>query len=172
MKTLKATVTILSMLMLCTSCGYHRQDTRVQLPSWIRTIYIAPWQNKSTELRLGTWITDELREEFIRDSGLRLVSRDQADVILEGCVENVFTTGLSYITYDVTIERRVSVDCSIRLMDAKTGEQIWKSTDIYREESFYVGKDIMTTEGRKDKALKKLSRDVAEIVHHRIAGVF
>ncbi len=160
------------LFLLCVSCGYHRQETRVQLPHWIRTIYVAPIKNNSNELRLGTWITDELREEFLRDSGLKLVPREEADVILEGLVISAYTTGLSYVRYDVAVERRIGVECSVKLTDAKTGKEIWQSANIYREEGFYVAKDIMTTEGRKDSALKKISQDIAEIVHHRITGVF
>ncbi len=47
--------------------------------------------------------------------------------------------------------------------------------NIVREETFLVKKDVkdvMKTEGNKDEALRKLSRNVAEIVYHRIAGVF
>ena len=156
----------------CLSCGYHRQESDFQLPSWIRTIYIAPLENNSNELKLGTWITDELREEFLRDSGLTLVPKEKADVILEGRVISAYTTGLSYIRYDVAVERRIEVECSVKLIDAKTGKQIWQSAEIYREEGFYVAKDVITTKDHKDLALQKISRDIAGIAHHRITGVF
>ncbi len=158
--------------LMCSSCGYHRQETTVQLPDWVRTIYIAPLKNNSNELRLGTWITDELREEFLRDSGLKLVPKEEADVILEGRVLSAYTSGLSYVRYDVAVERRIGVECAVTLTEAKTGNEIWKSTTIYREEGFYVAKDIMTTEDHKDTALQKISQDIAEIIHHRITGVF
>ncbi len=154
------------------SCGYHRQETDVQLPSWIKSIYIAPWKNNSTELHLGQWITEELRQEFLRDSGLAMVPKDEADIILEGRIESAYTTGLSYVRYDVSVERRIGVECSVRLIDAKTGKEIWKSPPIYREEGFYVGKSLMMTEGFKENALKKISQDIAQIIHHRIAGVY
>ncbi len=163
---------ILFLCLACSSCGYHRQESAFQLPSWIRTIYIAPVENNSNELKLGSWITDELREEFLRDSGLTLTSKEKADVILEGLVVSAYTTGLSYIRYDVAVERRIGVECSVKLIDAKTGKQIWKSAEIYREEGFYVAKDVMTTEDHKNLALQKISRDIADIAHHRITGVF
>ncbi len=161
-----------ALLFCCASCGYHRQESNFQLPSWVKTIYVAPVKNDSNELRLGTWVTDELREEFLRDSGLKLVPKDEADIILDGRVVSAYTTGLSYVRYDVAVERRIGVECAIKLVDAKTGKQIWQSANIYREEGFYVAKDIMTTEDHKDTALKKISRDIAEIVHHRVTGVF
>ncbi len=172
MKNTKGLILILFIVLFLSACGYHRQETEVQLPSWIRTVYIAPWKNNSTELHLGQWVTQELREEFLRDSGLELVPRDQADIILEGTIESAYTTGLSYVRYDVSVERRIGVECSVRLVDAKTGKEIWKSPPIYREEGFYVGKSLMKTEDFKEKALRKISEDLAEIIHHRVAGVY
>ena len=165
-------IIILLLCLGCSSCGYHRQESDFQLPAWIRTIYIAPVENNSNELKLGTWITDELREEFLRDSGLTLASKEEADVILKGQVISAYTTGLSYVRYDVAVERRIEVECSVKLINAKTGRQIWQSADIYREEGFYVAKDVMITKDHKDIALQKISQDIAAIAHHRITGVF
>ena len=165
-------VLFLIQLFLLTSCGYHRQETNIQLPDWIQKIYVAPWKNNSTELKLGQWITQELREEFLRDSGLQLSDKDEADVILSGKVVSAFTTGLSYVRYDVAVERRISVEVEVRLVDAKSGKEIWKSPPIFREEGFYVGKSVTQTEDLKNEALKKISRDIAQIIHHRIAGVY
>ncbi len=171
-RVIKIAVFFITFALFLSACGYHRQETELQLPSWIRNVYVAPWKNNSTELHLGQWITDELRQEFLRDSGLTLSPKEEADIILYGTVLSAYTTGLSYVSYDQAIERRISVECEVRLVDAKSGKEIWKSPPIYREEGFYVGKDIMTTEDLKNLALKKISQDIAQIIHHRIAGVY
>ena len=152
-------------------CGYHHSE-RAGLPPWIKTIYVAPWANRSNELLLGTWITEELRLEFLRGRGLGLAPRNEADVILKGKVVEVRTSGLSYVRYDQAIERRITVDCAVYLTDRKTGRVLWKTTDIVREEGFLVGMTIMETNDLKDEALHKISHDVADIVYHRITGVF
>ena len=152
-------------------CGYHHSE-RAGLPPWIKTIYVAPWSNRSNELLLGTWITEELRHEFLRGSGLKLAPKDEADVILTGKVVEIRTSGLSYVRYDQAIERRITADCAVYLIHRKTGKVLWKTTDIIREEGFLVGRSIMETEGLKDEALHKISHDVADIVYHRITGVF
>lgn len=153
-------------------CGYHCAERVESLPSWIKTVYVAPWANRSNELLLGVWITEELRHEFLRGRGLKLVSKDEADVILEGEIVSTGTHGLSYIRYDQAVERRITAECSVHLVRREGGKAIWKTSNIVREESFLVGKDIMQTEGLKDEALQKLSRNVAEIIYHRITGVF
>ena len=154
------------------SCGYHRAETAADLPDWIRSIYVEPWENNSSETEVSVWITDALREEFLRDSGLVLTSKDDADVILTGRVESVYVTGVAYISYDRAVEERVSADLSVRLYERKTGAEIWKSANIHREENFYVARKMMITESLKDEALQKLSRNVAEIIHHRVTGIY
>ena len=96
----------------------------------------------------------------------------EADVILEGEIVSTSTSGLSYIRYDQAVERRITAECSVHLVYRESGKVIWQTSNIAREEEFLVGKDVMQTEGLKDEALQKLSRDVAEIIYHRITGVF
>jgi outer membrane lipopolysaccharide assembly protein LptE/RlpB len=153
-------------------CGYHCAERIESLPPWIKTVYVAPLANRSNELLLGVWITEELRHEFLRGRGLKLVPKDEADVILEGEIVSTSTSGLSYIRYDQAVERRITAECSVHLVCRESGKVIWQTSNIAREEEFLVGKDVMQTEGLKGEALQKLSRDVAEIIYHRITGVF
>lgn len=158
---------------LVSGCGYRLiQGTNPAIPSSMRSIYIEPVKNKSNELLLGTWITDELRHEFLRSGPLKLASREEADVILEGEIVNLTTSGLSYIRYDQTIERRIYAECAVRLVDARTGDVLWQTANISRDEDFFVGRELLETEGLKEESLKRLSRVVAEVIHHRISGLF
>jgi hypothetical protein len=154
------------------SCGYHRAETAANLPDWMENIYVEPFTNNSNEYLLGPWLTGELREEFLRDSHFTLSSREEADVILHGNIESVYTTGLSFLSYDQAVERKITVVCSVAITDAKTGKTVWETADIRKEEGFYVGREVMVTEGLKNEALKKISLNLAEIIHHRVAGVF
>nr|HDN00722.1 hypothetical protein [Deltaproteobacteria bacterium] len=166
---------VFAFFILCTSlsgCGYHCAERVESLPPWIKTVYVEPWSNCSNELLLGVWITEELRHEFLRGRGLKLVSRDEADVILKGEIISTSTGGVSYIRYDKAVERRIAAEYSVHLVYRETGQVIWQTSNIAREKEFLVGKDIMQTEALKDEALQKLGRDVAEIIYHRITGVF
>jgi len=163
---------VVASILLLAGCGYHRAERGAALPDWIRTIYVAPLANQSNELLLGSWITDDLRREFLRGSGLRLVREEEADVLLEGKVVGISTGGLSYLRYDQAVERRIAVECEVRLKNRNTGETLWESGIILREEGFLVGRDIMATEGLKQDALRKISLDVADLVYHRVTQVF
>lgn len=153
-------------------CGYSHQERTAALPEHIQSVYIEPWDNRSNEFLLSTWITDELRNEFLRGSALSLASREEADIILEGEVVKVITAGLSYIRYDRAVERSITVECSARILDGKTGAVLWQTTNLIREENFFVGRTVQITEGFKDEALTKISRYLAETIYHRVAGIY
>ena len=163
---------LLCVTMILASCGYHRAETSANLPAWMDRIYVAPFTNNSNEYLLGPWFTEALREEFLRDSFFTLSSKEDAEVILQGNIDSVYTTGLSFMSYDQAVERKISVVCSVSITNVKTGKTVWETADIRKEEGFYVGRDVMVTEGLKNDALKKISLNVADIIHHRVAGVF
>ena len=154
------------------ACGYHVAKRSSAIPSWMTNVYIEPFENNSNELMLGTWITDALRQEFLRSSRFVLTTKDKAHVIIKGKVEEVESKGLSYVRYDLAVERRVRVRISFDLIDASTGQSIWGGGVLERQEAFLVGKDVMKTQGLMNEALKKLSQDLSEILYHRLEGVY
>ena len=154
------------------ACGYHVAKRSAAIPAWMTNVYIEPFENNSNELMLGAWITDALRQEFLRSSRFVLTTRDRAHVIIKGKVEEVESKGLSYVRYDLAVERRVRVKISFDLVDAATGQSIWGGGILEREEAFLVGKDVMKTQGLMNEALRKLSEDLSEILYHRVEGVY
>nr|WP_246325207.1 LptE family protein [Dissulfurirhabdus thermomarina] len=142
------------------------------LPDRIRTVYVAPWGNRTNVLELGARITEALRREFLLGGGLVLADRAEADVILEGEVVAVDTTGLSYTRYDVAVERNVRVEVSARLRDRRTGEVLWETVNLRRDEPFLVGANVQDTESLEALAFEKIGHNLAELIYHRVTGMF
>lgn len=157
---------------LLSGCGYRFAERSDALPSWIQTVYVAPFANKSNEFQLSSWITEDLRREFLRGGALRLAERDEADVIIEGEVRKVEVSGLSFLSYDKAVERRINVECAVRMKDRRTGRILWQTANLVRDEGFLTGRDNMESDALKADASRKLSRYLAEIIYHRVTGVF
>ena len=153
------------LLALAPSCGYRPVPSR--LPDGLTKVYVKPFENASTELLLGAWITEELRREFARGGGILLSGPEDADLVVEGRVAEVLTSGLSYARYDQAVERRILVRLEARLLRPGDGSVLWKTDGLVREEAFLVGRTVEETERLKTAALRKLARDVAEILFHR-----
>lgn len=153
-------------------CGYKFAERSESLPSWIQTVYVAPFENRSNEFRLASWITEDLRREFLRGGALRLVEKDDADVIIEGEVRKVEVSGLSFLAYDKAVERRINVECAVRMKDRRSGRILWQTANLVRDEGFLTGRDNMESEALKSDASRRLSRYMAELIYHRVTGVF
>lgn len=157
---------------LMSGCGYRFAERSEALPSWIQTVYVAPFTNKSNEFQLSSWITEDLRREFLRGGALRLAERDEADVIIEGEVRKVEVSGLSFLAYDKAVERRINVECMVRMKDRQTGRILWQTANLVRDEGFLTGRDNMESDALKSDASRKLSRYMAELIYHRVTGIF
>lgn len=157
---------------LLSGCGYRFAERSDTLPSWIQTVYVAPFANRSNEFQLASWITEDLRREFLRGGALRLAERDAADVIIEGEVRRVDVSGISFLSYDKAVERRINVECSVRMKDRQTDRILWQTANLVRDEGFLAGRDNMESDALKADASRKLSRYLAEIIYHRVTGIF
>ena len=169
---MRSLVAVLAIPFLIAACGYHLAKRSPVIPEWMKNVYVEPFENNSNDLLLGQWITQAIRDEFLRGSSFNLTSKDKADIIIRGKVEEVQSEGLSYVRYDRTVERSVTVKVSFDLVDASSGQSIWGGGEIEREEAFFVGNSAIKTQGYKEEALRKLSLDLAEILYHRLVGVY
>jgi hypothetical protein len=163
--------------MFVISCGYqvgfdNPQGKLQQNSLKIEKIYIKPLKNRSSEMMLGVWLTEELRNEFLRNGGIVVSSLDEADFILEGEVKSLDTLGISFVRYDQAVERRLNATFIMKLIRKSSGEVIWKEENMQREESFFVGREIMETEGLKDDALRRLSLYIAQHTFHKITSAY
>lgn len=164
---------ILFLLLFVISCGYqvglnNGQNTLAALK--IEKIYIKPLKNRTSEMNLGVILTEELRNEFLKNGGIVVSSIDEADYILEGEIKSFEISGISFVRYDQAVERRLNAKFSMKLINKKTAEVLFKDENMQREESFFVGREIMETEGLKDDALRRLSLYIAQHTYHKATG--
>ncbi len=161
------------LLLFLASCGYQLEGRPTAFsPSW-QTIYVPVWENPTSDIRFGEIMAEALRERIELAGDLRLAPPEKADLILKGKILSVYVGGLSFDEYTQTLERRVSVRATAELVDRK-GHVIWRNTNIYRYEDYPVVREIAGEEidpGR-EIALKKISRDLAEIIYHQITAAF
>ncbi len=154
------------------ACGYRVGISPMGLPPYVKTIYIGVFKNPTNELKLGAQITERLREEFLKKGGLKLAPKDKADVIVEGEVLSVSSSGVAYVRYNVSVERQITAKFSAKLIDTHTGKVLMEFKDLSRSENFPVGANVMATQTYKAEALDKISQYIAEVIHHKILDSF
>lgn len=116
-------------------CGYSVSSSLDE--KW-QTIYVAPFLNQSKEYGLQAPLTNALRRKFMADGRLRVVDREDADLLLEGIILDYRLDGLTFDERDEVTQFLTVVTAGARLTDRRTGEIIWQEPMITGETSYYT----------------------------------
>ncbi|WP_022854924.1 LPS assembly lipoprotein LptE [Thermodesulfobacterium thermophilum] len=147
-------------------CGYSFYQRPLYLKEDWKTIYIPPWKNYSSETSLGEYLSYYLRHKFAQGQFLLPVyDEDRADLVLKGEIKRVYLDPISYETFLVTKERKISFEGEYQLIERKTGKVILKRP-ISRYEVYRVAQQQVVNflDPGREEALKLLSQDLAEII--------
>lgn len=150
-----------------TSCGYTQKTT---LPRDMRTIYVHTFQNKLSLDRVFAYepgleikITNAIIQRLERDGNLKVVSQDQADVVLEGDLIGLDQEGTRFTSLERIEEYRLFVVVALRLRDPKTGQILWEEPNFSGDTSYFtVGQRAISRGEAVDKAIEKLARNVVD----------
>ncbi len=108
-------------------------------------------------------VSDAVLKAFLRDSSLKLVSKQEADLMLEGAVTSFIREPLRYsdLNSDNVEEYRVSLGVTLKLTDLRDNSVIWEKENITQVEDYYVDGSTMSSE---DSALSQAAYDLAKDV--------
>ena len=167
---------IVFLVLSISGCGY---TTGSLLPDYLKTIYVEDFKNKidvSTEpsgdkafriYRPGAEndITSAIIDQFIFDGNLRIVDREDADLVLSGELIDYYKQPLRYDRFDNVEEYRVIITVNMKLEDRVKNNMMWVQDgfigyDTYRLSGAFVSSEEEAREG----AIKDLAARVVEKV--------
>ncbi|HBG62119.1 MAG: hypothetical protein A2Y03_08855 [Omnitrophica WOR_2 bacterium GWF2_38_59] len=154
----------------CFGCGY---TTRTTLPGNYRTIYIEDFANEITftteKVRnvyfplLEVKIRNSIVDRFMFDGYLRVVDKEDADLVLKGTLKNYERDALRYTDNDDVEEYRVRVIVALELFDAENQEIAWSETSFAGEATYFLtGSQASTEESAVNDAIIDLAKRVVE----------
>ena len=167
MKKMKNTSRKLAILLALamTACGYGFRHQQSNLPPEIKTIAIPMFENKTNEVRLEALVTEQVRYQFSQSQILRLVSEDQADVILRGQIISVSSGDVSLTESTRSQVRRVSVGISVKLVRKDNNEILYDGRARQWRTYTVSANDVTSTQTARNEALRLVVRDAAQIIH-------
>lgn len=161
-------------ILLAGGCGY---TMRTLLPAKYRNIYIEPFKNKTAiteetrdaeRLRvyfplLETKITNALINRFIYDGNLRVVRKQNANLILKGELVSYRRDPLRYDSDREIEEYRLNIIVDISLWDTETNELIWEEEDFIGDTTYFrVGAQAKTEDTAIEDAITDVVRRIVE----------
>ena len=178
-------VILMAMFPLLASCGYRFVSMDVQGPTRdvsptesFHSIAIPISRANSTFPGIEADFATAFREEFVSRSGLRLVSQEDADVVLEAQIAQIsttpsaysvkeFTVGALMTKYETTSKRTLVVRLKARLMHKRSGRIIWEDPRMEERGSYRVGADPLVNIHNERKAYVDIARRLARRIFLR-----
>ncbi len=129
-------------------------------------------ESTSSDIGFEASFTKIVRDKFISQGRVTLVSMEQAQAVLSGQVYEIRTVPLSYrieqqtvsgivTTFEETRSRRLILKLDMRLTDTKTGKVIWHEKAMEEMAIFEVSEDPLVTQFNQRLALEIIARELA-----------
>jgi hypothetical protein len=172
----KGFIFVLFAALFLSGCGY---TTGSLLPDDLQTIYVDNFKNSlkvSNEpsgqhgfrlYRPGieNEVTQGITDQFIFDGILRIVSEDDADLILSGEVIDYYQEPLRYDKFDNVEEYRIIITVNMELFDVTHGKTMWTANNFIGYDTYRLTGGFSTDEDEaRSRAVKDLAQKVSEKV--------
>lgn len=134
------------------------------LPSHIRTVYVRPVENRSTQFGLSETLTEELLKAARERLGLRLASEDEADAIIIATIRRYSDEAVSFDAVpgagaDI-FQRRVTIQAEVEIIDRLKDVPIWVSRSLTGAGEYVPGSE--TEKQGTDVAIENLVQKIVD----------
>ena len=108
---------------------------------------------------------------FALKSGGNVVSRDKAQVELDGVILSYATVPVSYTSQDTIKEYQVVIKVQATLQEPQTRKVLWKD-EISESQSFPVNENLALQQNAEEAAAAKICRRISEDIWRKIGEAF
>ena len=155
---------LLLLFFLISGCGYRLRGHQ-ELRDDLHKVAILSFANKTYESRIENDLFNALVEEFARSKNLKVVAAKDADLLVSGVITAVESHAISYSQDDKTYEYRVVMTLDVEITEARTKQVFWRRSAMREIDEYKANLEPLTIDRRKQAALKRLCRVLAENIH-------
>jgi outer membrane lipopolysaccharide assembly protein LptE/RlpB len=148
------------------ACGYRMAGKETHVPPGLSSIAIPTLKNKTFEPGIEIQFTQAFLNEFIQDRRVKVVSRAEADAILEGVVTDFSAYGVAYDKSGFVLQYRTSIVVNFTLKD-RTGKVLWEERGWTENQWFRASSTGVTNEAAKQVAIQRTAGFMAERIRDR-----
>ncbi len=150
------------------SCGYRNPYVYTG-PD--KSVYIANWSNRTSELQLDSDIYQSLLQWYQRSDSLNVVNdKTQADLILAGEIISIDLPSLSYGANNTTREVKLRLRVRYILKDLQSGEVLFQEPGQIRTEDYAVSTNSSITSDNEREALATIIDELAQDIYLKTLG--
>jgi outer membrane lipopolysaccharide assembly protein LptE/RlpB len=156
---------LIAVILLVTACGYHNPNVYTG-PS--KTIYLAEWKNRTSELRLNSEIYRSLTRWFQKTGSISTVrQKEGADLILAGEIVFLELPSLSYDADNTTAEVKVRLMVRYILKEIASNKIVLETPSELWTEEYLVSNTSTSTLDNEREALETIIEDLSKKIYQR-----
>ena len=146
-------------LLLAGCAGYHLGPVNPGVRAGQQSVEVLPFNNQTLQPRLGSALTQALREQLQTDGTYHLATRGPGDVVVSGVVTRYGREAVSFLNIDVSTPQdyRVTMTAHVTARDHFTGKVLLDKY-VSGETLVHVGSDL---ENSERQAVPLLAQDLA-----------
>jgi outer membrane lipopolysaccharide assembly protein LptE/RlpB len=153
-------------LLLLAACGYQMVGKETHVPPGLNSVAVPTFKNRTYEPGIEVPFTQAFLNEFILDRRVNVVSRAQADSLLEGIITNFTMYSVSFDQSGRVVEYQTNITLDLTLKD-RAGKVLWEEKNFSETQWFRASSGILINEANKAAAIQKTARLVAERLRNR-----
>jgi len=168
------TVAVAALLLsMAAGCGYRLSGTGSFLPPEIKTIVVAPFENRSSRAEIDVRTTEAVARELSRRGGIKVVSnRADANALLEGVITDFRTTPVQFNAQGRATRLETAVVLRSSLRNLTTGQLLWSQSNLVFRDQYDVQQTDVNYFDLETLALDTLARGAAQTLVNSITEGF
>jgi hypothetical protein len=148
--------------LLVSGCSYSPNPTA--FPTHLSTIAVPVFQNRTTQPALEEQVTQAVVDRFIHNSKLRVVSEEQADLVVTGAITAYKNAVFGFNAREQAQEYQVIITVSVTAKDRVKNRELWKDDALTRTSNYFVvatgGQPAQTESDGRTAAIDKIGEAV------------
>jgi Lipopolysaccharide-assembly len=163
---------------LSSGCGYALAGRGAFLPSYIRTIGVPTFTNRTTIFNIETLLTEKVRAEFIGRGKYQILPESGGvDALLTGEVTGVGIAPASFSTTQIASRYALTMTARIELKDVRANKVLWENPSIFLRQEYEATTGTSPTDPtaffQQDlNALDRMSAEFARTIVSAILEAF
>jgi hypothetical protein len=163
-RSVRASAVVLFASLLATGCLYGFRGGG-GFPSDIRTLYIAPLENRTNQFEVDQELGRQLTEKLPRALGVRLAGQDVADAHVTARITGYTDMSQNYVPGRPgnvqVLQNQVQITISVQLVDVKRNEILWESQGL-------IGRGEYQPDSQSDQVAR--ARAIESLIQQIIDG--
>ena len=133
-------------------CGYRLVGTGNALPPHIKTIHIPVFENTSSQPEIHRQLTSFVLQSFISDGRLKIVNKDDADLIVDATLSFYNLRNVAFSSQDLVSDIIIELEIDLKVTDQVKNE-IFIKKKLKQQWDYKSTPDLADTETARLEAL-------------------